>query len=130
MKLVKISGSTKGEYLTSSDFIKFELIDWDGVAHPVTPDMVVQFESGSIKTGSHGEYVTGGVASIPPYNDKPELRTWTKTLLIPDNYVGYKIYADCDDCNELEREFSGSYRNMIMSGTFDGEPTPVDPRPR
>lgn len=134
MKVVSISGSTKGEYLTDSSFIKFELKDWNNVYHPVLPSMVLIESGGVFATNSNGTYKTGGDATIPAYGsveiNKPA--HWHKHLLIPDEYIGYRIYADCPECDDLEQEFGEGYRNMIMSGSFDNDPVPSsDPdRPR
>lgn len=128
MKLVHISGSTKGEYLVDSSKIKITLtgtgVEPLVIGGDTGSQYVVKEENGVLLQDKHGMYITGGLAEIPAYNDGPV--HWSKHLLVPDGYTNYRIESECEECQELYA--SESYRNMIMSGTFDNDPVRNRPR--
>lgn len=125
MKLVHISGSTKGEKLTDGSLIHIYL----GTKPPTEADIDDPEAAGwvqltddwvtttTLDTGSG--FLETASAAIPPYKGKPV--HWDKWLLIPNEYNYFKIMSTCPECQKINSPQS-TYRDMIMTGSFLNDP--------
>lgn len=136
MKLVHISGSTKGELLTDGSQIHIfigtqppteedvDKVNARGWIEVTEEHVVKKDENGFFyPTGSEEELASGiyrsGSAFVPPFYKTPT--HWEKWLLIPNEYNYFKILSTCKECKELNSTTS-TYRDMIMTGSFLNDP--------